>query len=260
MWKTVHGSVAGTSHETAGTPCQDACRVRQLQFGEDYALVVACSDGAGSAKHSEHGSALICEQFVAIATEKLSAGHRLADFSRETALEWCARIRDVMKQLANELNCEFRDLAATLLGVVLSPECACFIQIGDGAIVAQYSGLYDVVFWPQSGEYLNVTNFLTDDDFDTKLDFSRLPASDVSGVAVFTDGLERLVLQYSERTVHIPFLEPLFESLASRDAESLMEPMRTFLSSQSINERTDDDKTLILALRAVDTGNGNAAD
>lgn len=260
MWKIVHDSVAGSSHQLAGTPCQDSCRVRQFQLGGTSALIVACSDGAGSAKHSERGSALICEQFLKIAENELTAGLKLEDLTRERAVQWCGRIRDEMKVLGVQVGCELRELAATFLGAIVLTEHSCFFQIGDGAMVAQYDGLYEVVFWPQSGEYINTTNFLTDERFDTKLDFRFQPASQASGLAVFTDGLERLILQCSDRTVHIPFLEPLFQSLAVHDEEELTEPMRAFLCSPQVNDRTDDDKTLFLALRTSATADGNATD
>ncbi len=258
MWKTVHASVAGTSHALAGTPCQDSCRVRQFQLNGVPALIAVCSDGAGSAKHSERGSFVICEQLITIVETELNAGLNLDDLTRETAVEWCARIRDVMKGVSHQIGCELRDLAATLLGALVLPEHACFFQIGDGAIVAQYGDLYEVVFWPQSGEYINTTNFLTDEQFDTKLEFRVQRTTETSGLAMFTDGLERLILQYSDRTVHTPFLDPMFQSLANHDAVELIEPMKSFLSSQQVNDRTDDDKSLILALRHPATAVGNA--
>ena len=41
-----------------------------------------------------------------------------------------------------------------------------FLEIGDGAIVILDDGVLRPVFWPQSGEYLNTTYFVTDSDFD----------------------------------------------------------------------------------------------
>jgi hypothetical protein len=64
-----------------------------------------------------------------------------------------------------------------------------------------------------------------------------------------TDGLQRLALDFTARTPHLPFFQPLFAALrAAPDVESLAGPFREFLDSQRINERTDDDKTLVLAI------------
>jgi len=260
MWKTLHHSVAGSSHLLTGTPCQDCCDVRQFERDGQSALLAVCSDGAGSAKHSEQGSALICEQFIQIVETELRAGLTPEKITRELAMEWADRIRDAIKSVSNQTGCEVRDFAATFLGTIILPSCACFFQIGDGAIVAKDGDRWEVVFWPQSGEYINTTNFLTDENFDSKLEFLNRSQDAISALAMFTDGLERLILQSSDRTVHTPFLEPMFQSMAQHDAAHLSEPMRDFLSSQQVNDRTDDDKTLILAVRTAEAAKADATD
>lgn len=260
MWKTLHHSVAGTSHLAAGTPCQDCCAVRQFERNGQWALLAVCADGAGSAKHAEQGSALICEQFIQIVETELHKGLSPELITRELAVEWAGRMRSAIQGISSQLGCELRDLAATFLGTILLPGCACFFQIGDGAIVAKSGDRWDVIFWPQSGEYINTTNFLTDDNFDSKLEFLKRFDDAPSALAMFTDGLERLILQSSDRTVHTPFLEPMFQSMAEHDVDQLSEPMRGFLISQQVNNRTDDDKTLILAVRPAETVQADATD
>jgi hypothetical protein len=71
-------------------------------------------------------------------------------------------------------------------------------------------------------------------------------------VAVFSDGLQMLALQYSTRSVHSPFFRPMFRQLASSTEGHVIElcnPLNSFLNSKLVNERTDDDKTLVLATR-----------
>jgi hypothetical protein len=244
----------------AGTPCQDCCDVRQFELNGQWALLAVCSDGAGSAKHAEQGSALVCQQFIQIIETELRAGLSPQKITRELAVEWIGRIRSAIQVVSNQMGCELRELAATFLGTVLLPSCACFFQIGDGAIVTKSGDHWEVVFWPQSGEYINTTNFLTDDNFDGKLEFLNRSSDATSALALFTDGLERLILQSSDRTVHTPFLEPMFQSMAEHDVERLAEPMRGFLSSQQVNDRTDDDKTLILAVRSAEAAEADATD
>ncbi len=258
MWKTLHRSVAGTSHLVAGTPCQDCCDVRQVELGDQRVLLAVCSDGAGSAKFSEQGSALVCEQFLQIVEAELRAGLSLETVTGETAVEWGERIRNVIKGVSSQMGCELRDLAATFLGAIVLPGRACFFQIGDGAIVAKKDDRLEAIFWPQSGEYINTTNFLTDEDFAGKLQFQNRSDDATTALAMFTDGLERLILQSSDRTVHTPFLEPLFQSLVEHDVEQLTEPMRAFLCSPQVNDRTDDDKTLVLAVRPTQAADGDA--
>ena len=44
-------------------------------------------------------------------------------------------------------------------------------EFGDGAIVALLEEAYQVIFWPQSGEYVNTTNFVTDQEFERHFEF-----------------------------------------------------------------------------------------
>jgi hypothetical protein len=70
---------------------------------------------------------------------------------------------------------------------------------------------------------------------------------------MMTDGLQRLALDFRTQAPHEPFFSPLFKALRSAPvAEDLAVPLRQLLSSSSVNERTDDDKTLLLATRLTD--------
>ena len=52
---------------------------------------------------------------------------------------------------------------------------------------------YGWVFWPQHGEFANQTNFITQDNALEVLEF-ELEDRCVDEIAIFTDGIERLVL------------------------------------------------------------------
>ena len=66
--------------------------------------------------------------------------------------------------------------------------------------------------WPQHGEYANTTNFVTQDNITEAMEFETGPP--VNELALFSDGIERLVLDLSTRTVHSPAFRPIFEWLA----------------------------------------------
>ena len=108
------------------------------------------------------------------------------------------------------------------------------------------------MFWPEAGEYANATNFVTDLAFEAAVQF-RSFAERVEELALFSDGLQRLALDYGTRTGHPGFFAPLFRQLrAAADPAAVAGPFRAFLNSPAINRRTDDDKTLILATRKLD--------
>jgi hypothetical protein len=178
-------------------------------------------------------------------------GGKLEDLARDDVLRWCEVARERIEQAARARDCDPRQLAATLCGAVLTPTCACFFQIGDGAIVLRRNGIYGVAFWPQSGEYANSTNFITANNFDQRLEFVSTDAG-FSDVALMTDGLERLALHFDGQTPHAPFFDPFFRALrAADDYAGLNDALTKFLASDSVRERSDDDKTLILASRIV---------
>jgi len=74
----------------------------------------------------------------------------------------------------------------------------------------------------------------------------------LSEVALFTDGLQNLVLDYKENSPHSPFFDHMLTPLRSTGAgeqQGLSSALEDFLKSPRVNERTDDDKTLLLASR-----------
>jgi hypothetical protein len=152
-----------------------------------------------------------------------------------------------------------RDFACTILAAVVGIDHAAFLQVGDGAMVVSAQedpGHYSWVFWPHQGEYANVTVFATDASATEHLDYGCSNGV-IDEIALFTDGLQGIALQYHNRTVYERFFHPIFAPLRAAPGgflRGLSDLLATFLDSQSVNERTDDDKTLVLATRRLTNG------
>ena len=248
IWKTVHQSVRGTSHVEEDSPCQDASLCRVIEAAESVLLLSVVSDGAGSAEFSAVGSTLVCATLEKLIEEYVESDDIWCGIE-ECVPEWCRIIREKLIESASSLEVPLRELACTMLFSLVGDSRALFGQIGDGAMVFTTDEEFEMAFWPQSGEYANTTNFLTQEDYLSHVDFFVYEGAIIE-FAAFTDGLERLILHFIDQTVHKPFLEPLFNALRlSEDPGSLGEPLMHFLDSENINLRTDDDKTLILATR-----------
>jgi hypothetical protein len=161
-------------------------------------------------------------------------------------------MKDVRSELhteAEQLALSPRDLACTLLLAIVGSETSAFLQIGDGAIVVLEEDQYKPVFWPQSGEYQNETCFVTDKDVEQGGLIEIIPRG-IDEVAIFTDGLQMLALNYAEKRAHQPFFAPIFKTVRGAETQAeLVEPLHQFLESAQVNARTDDDKTLVLAVR-----------
>ena len=240
MWKLVYGSVRGTSHAVSGQPCQDFCAGNCA----GSTVVAACSDGAGSAELSHIGSKAAVERFMEVAASCESAPERAlieawVDATRERVLEEAALQGAVPRQLA-----------CTLLVALVGDGWAAFAQIGDGVIVFDGESGYALAFWPDNGEYANTTRFLTDDDYAKHLRIEVIER-EVCELAVMTDGLQMLALDFKGARVHERFFEPLFRTVRSNPNEKdLHDSLLNFMDSKRVNERTDDDKTLLLATRS----------
>ena len=249
MWRHLGDSIRGAAHEVENTPCQDSNLVRRVGDDGSGALVACVADGAGSSKYSNEGSAIVCETIGESAAAHFEKHGNFDSLSREDALAWCEAARQNIEDEAMMRDCDTREFASTLCAAILCEHQSYFLQIGDGAITLGNQGLYGVVFWPQSGEYANSTNFLTAKNYAEFVEFLAVP-SRFSDVALFTDGVERLALIFDTQTPHPQFFEPLFQALRTvEDPEGLGEGLRQFLMSDSVQSRSDDDKSLILASR-----------
>jgi hypothetical protein len=254
MWKLLYQSVLGTAHRRTGQPCQDRCRVRQARCGEETVLVLACADGAGSAALSAVGAGRACRTITNLIAASLERGLAVGQIDPATVAGWYRRTRAVLEVEAQGRGEMLRQLASTLLVAVVGESAARFAQIGDGAIVILDGDRYRVVFWPQSGEYANATHFLTDQGWEQSLTMAALNAR-VDELALLSDGLQALCLNYAARAAHGPFFAPMFRPLrAASCGANLLKELRQFLDSPRVNERTDDDKTLILATRVPPRG------
>jgi hypothetical protein len=255
MWRLLQQSLEGTSHRRSATPCQDSCAGTETAPGQESFLVVACSDGAGSAALSQEGSALACRRFVEVACEALEREGAEAVRDPERIREWYRQVRRALEEEAARREVPLRELSCTLLTAVVGEQAAVFAQVGDGAIVVREGEGYVPIFWPQVGEYANATWFVTSPDLEQVLQVER--RAPVDEVALFTDGLQMMALHFASRSAHGPFFKPLFAALrGAANPEELVVPLRSFLDSPAVNERTDDDKTLVLAVR-VGAGAGS---
>jgi hypothetical protein len=251
MWKIIRASVVGTSHTDSNLPCQDDCYADVIPTSDrlDY-LVCLVSDGAGSAKEGGKGAELACVT-ARSSIEATLGSLRSAPLDESSVLEWIKDIQRAIYEKA-ELNAlTARDYACTILGAVVGPNKAVFFQIGDGAIVASSGYAKGVVFWPDSGQYANMTYFLTEEDALAHLHVTTTDTH-FDEVALFSDGIQRLALSFEQCTPHTPFFEPMLNVLRRQnpvECVALDEQLARFLNSPQINERTDDDKTLVLATR-----------
>ena len=254
-WRAIARSSIGTSHQKQDMPCQDygGCKI----FND--VIVGAVADGAGSAKYSDIGAKLAVKTALEYLTKveewqkKPKYFWQLTEkpFSEEEAKELFAntvkKVVTALQEQAVSDGYSVDDLACTLLVVVATRDWVAAMQIGDGFIVVRFEQENpQLLFPPDKGEFINETTFVTSAN---ALDAMRVcvRAGEQEFIWAATDGLERVAIRMSDWTPFAPFFKPLEEYLREiSDPEQEDEYLMSFLDSDRLNTRTDDDKTLLL--------------
>lgn len=141
------------------------------------------------------------------------------------------------------------DLATTLTVAVVSDRDVAVAQVGDGAVVLQHGTSLSVAVAPPRSEYVNETRFVTSATWAADQRTFTGSADGLDGIAVLTDGLQLLAFDMTTFAPHGPFFDPLFAFGAAGDASP--RELVAFLDSERVNARTDDDKTLVVAVRCA---------
>ena len=249
-WKHLALSVTGRSHSDRNEPGQDYCRAGSVTFADRDFFIGLAADGAGSTTRGGTGAEIACETLYLQILSAIRGGNSLCQVTEDEIKAWISASREAILSRAQGDGQRPKEYACTLIGVVLSADHALFFQIGDGCIVTGDEAGYHTVFWPEQGEYANTTFFVTDEDFlaHVKIDRREKPPCET---ALFTDGLQNLVLSFSTRTVHEGFFRPLFTALRKNPEKGgvdLTAHLMALLTSNDVNARSDDDKTLVLAV------------
>jgi hypothetical protein len=236
-------------------PCQDAFRVWHGPAGID---VIAVADGAGSAAYAHRGAVKAAE----FATEALWAHFLRRPADRPNIAEALQQafltVRRELAVYAERGQMPLASLATTLTVAVLMPDCLAVAQTGDGLVAATNDcGVLKSATRPQNGEFANETFFITAEG-------GNVPGfvavyTPVSALAILTDGLLPIAADYKEHQPFRGFFEPMFAALRhADDPDSLAQKLVAFLDSDRVNAHTDDDKTLVLAVRRDTQGAGGS--
>jgi serine/threonine protein phosphatase PrpC len=253
-WRYAHASVIGLSHLNNDTSCQDRFACESFPSDEGEILIVAVADGAGSTSEGEIGAEIACETFI----EQIKAFLQTSDASvnlltEDFALHWIGYFQMQIRKIATDKKKDIREFASTLVGAVIGKNCGVFYQVGDGGAVFSVNGeaqSYQFGVQPADSEYVNMTDFLTDETAGSSLRFAQIKEP-IEDIILFSDGIYSVAVDYQNNLPHEPFLRPMIAPLRnSLEINGLNEKLKSFLSSPKLNEKTDDDKTIVLASRA----------
>jgi hypothetical protein len=253
-WRWALAVSIGSSHINSQLECQDHALCKEFNNNGENILVAVVADGAGSAKEAKLGARINCNVFMKAAKSFLNKDKDIFKASDEDVNAWIDEIREILGLYSKRKKCAFKELAATFIAVIIGKNNSLIIHIGDGAVVMkENNGLnWDIVSYPFHGEYASTTTFMTDDILpNPNMKITRLDKQ-YCKFAIFSDGIERIVLNLSEKTAHQPFfnsiIAPLEESSELGKDKKLSKYLKDYLDSETVLERTDDDKKLLLGV------------
>ena len=250
-WIRASATCIGSSHIKSDTECQDFHRTFEVVADDRQFLVLIGSDGAGSYDYGKIGAVLVCEILGSLARTYLNEYRKLPE--EHVIASWFQYLQLVLINVSENMASEIRQFSATALLAIYSDNILITAHVGDGAIVIRTSDdEWQTISKPENGEYASTTYFVTDTK-NLRLRI-RETCCQLSGISLFTDGIESLVLDSASMIPHAGFLEPFYSSLSKgalkngRDCK-FSNQLKGFLLSERINDRTDDDKTFVIAVK-----------
>ena len=220
--------------------CQDVW----AQYSSQDTLAICVCDGAGSAAHSRVGA----EVTAKIITQWLAECFDDAFTAPLDVFQTVhSDILDALRKTADDLACEIGDLSCTLVAVAVdSAGRFVYWHLGDGGIIVRFDNELMVLSAPQKGEYANETFFVTQNDAVEHLQFggSTKETENVTGFAVFSDGLERLLYCHTTLTV-APAITGMLDWHKQADENTVSQALEKNLT-EVFRAKTNDDCSLVL--------------
>ena len=159
-WRACHDSICGASHLRAGKPNQDARLVRH--YDSDQIVIAAVADGHGSRKsfRSDRGARFaveiaveLLEDFIGVSWSASLASeywHAVEVLPERIVFNWQRRVDEDLHRESfgeserNGLTPSEQDVISadprkaygtTLIAALMLPECAVYLQLGDGDVL-----------------------------------------------------------------------------------------------------------------------------
>jgi hypothetical protein len=170
--------------------------------------------------------------------------------NRDIIMEAFSASRTALENYAGDNGYPLKKLACTLIVAFTWEGFLTTGHIGDGAVTALTGDEIIIISDPGDSEYMNEVTPLTSGKIKNNIRINEnIP--DVRVFAVFTDGCQRafLVRKNGEYLPYEPFFRPIFSYAQDvTDEEEASGEIVGFLSSGKMEENSDDDKTLVIAV------------
>ncbi|MFO7031072.1 protein phosphatase 2C domain-containing protein [Limnospira fusiformis CCALA 023] len=261
QWQAIGCSEIGSGHIKTGIPCQDFCGHQIIS--NNQVTIGAVSDGMGSAAHSDLGAKIAVQTTLNYLNQPDWLNNSINESQAQAFFD--ELLETVVKEIqtvAKKEGYSVRDMACTLLAFIATPNWLVAMQCGDGLIVIrpQSSQNYQLIFQPQKGEYANEYVPITSASADQYMQV-KVIAEPIDFICAATDGIEHISLIKSKQwKAYDKFFEPV-ETQIMRSHKTEAETkniVSDWLKSDDINQRTDDDKTVLLCIQNSQNHNSSS--
>lgn len=234
MWNLLDSTRQGRSHVKQGTPCQDKTYCQSY----DDTYVITLADGAGSARLSHYGAECVTK---CIADELGSHFESYWDEieARIAKERLFHEISESLQQIAEQQDCQLKDLASTLLAVAVKDERYIILHLGDGVIGYCKEGVLKVASAPNNGEFANTTVFTTSSDACSQMKVFRGPLNGINGFVLMSDGPEACLYDKKNNELANGLLQ-ILEDASGEDlkevTEGIEEAMDTVITKHTLDD------------------------
>ena len=242
MWNLLDSTRQGRSHVKQGTPCQDKTYCQSY----DDTYVITLADGAGSARLSHYGAECVTK---CIADE---LGSHFESYWDETEARIAKErlfheISESLQQIAEQHDCQLKDLASTLLAVAVKDERYIILHLGDGVIGYCKEGVLKVASAPNNGEFANTTVFTTSSDACSQMKVFRGPLNGINGFVLMSDGPEACLYDKKNNELANGLLQ-ILEDASGEDLKEVTEGIEEAMDAV-ITKHTLDDCSLAFMVK-----------
>lgn len=241
MWRAIGDAVQGTSHVKMDIPCQD----KVYSISTEDGIVAALADGAGSAKLSHFGAErvtrTVCEylrdNFVRLVNDEdgISVKQELLDVLLKS-----------IDELTDELQCERRELASTLLAIAIKEDEFILVHLGDGVIGYLRGRDLKVASTPDNGEFVNETVFTTSINAISSIQLKKGKLGEIMGFILMSDGPEVSLYNKKEKCL-VDGIKNVMLSCSLLDENEAKQSISESLE-ETLKKRTVDDCSLMIII------------
>ena len=234
MWNVIQCAAQGRSHIKSDIPCQD----KTYSAFDNDTQVIALADGAGSAKLSHYGAETVTKFICSELTEKFD----IYFSDNDGASVKQQLIEGMLKSLsktANQLKCEIKELASTLLFVAIKNNQFIIAHIGDGVVGYLKNDEMKIASQSENGEFVNTTVFTTSKDAIMTMKLIKGSLGEIQGFVLMSDGTETSLYSKKERKL-ADVLKKIMQMSVIISVDKVQEQLEQSFENVIVNATTDD--------------------